>query len=114
MGPCRLNARDPYSKVGVCGATIDTAPFPGQSGAFNVPGSGIDNLAQYDAEQLLSFYNFQPNVHPDISGKNWTVDEEMTTYYAQLNIDTDVGDMPLRGNEALAEPEVRAPAYRIP
>jgi carbon-monoxide dehydrogenase catalytic subunit len=24
MGPCRLNARDPYSKVGICGATIDT------------------------------------------------------------------------------------------
>ncbi len=24
MGPCRLNAKDPYSKVGVCGADIDT------------------------------------------------------------------------------------------
>ncbi len=24
MGPCRLNARKPYDKVGVCGATIDT------------------------------------------------------------------------------------------
>ncbi len=24
MGPCRLNAKDPYSKTGVCGATIDT------------------------------------------------------------------------------------------
>jgi len=24
MGPCRLNAKDPYSRVGVCGATIDT------------------------------------------------------------------------------------------
>jgi len=24
MGPCRLNSRDPYGKVGVCGATIDT------------------------------------------------------------------------------------------
>jgi anaerobic carbon-monoxide dehydrogenase catalytic subunit len=24
MGPCRLNAKDPYNKVGVCGATIDT------------------------------------------------------------------------------------------
>ena len=24
MGPCRINAKDPYSKVGVCGATIDT------------------------------------------------------------------------------------------
>jgi len=24
MGPCRLNTKDPYGKVGVCGATIDT------------------------------------------------------------------------------------------
>ncbi len=24
MGPCRLNSKDPYAKVGVCGATIDT------------------------------------------------------------------------------------------
>jgi carbon-monoxide dehydrogenase catalytic subunit len=24
MGPCRLNPKDPYAKVGVCGATIDT------------------------------------------------------------------------------------------
>jgi len=24
MGPCRLNAKDPYAKTGVCGATIDT------------------------------------------------------------------------------------------
>ncbi|MBW1940469.1 MAG: carbon monoxide dehydrogenase, partial [Deltaproteobacteria bacterium] len=24
MGPCRLVAKDPYAKVGVCGATIDT------------------------------------------------------------------------------------------
>jgi len=24
MGPCRMNPRDPYAKVGVCGATIDT------------------------------------------------------------------------------------------
>ncbi len=24
MGPCRLNSKDPYGRVGVCGATIDT------------------------------------------------------------------------------------------
>lgn len=24
MGPCRMNTRDPYSKTGVCGATVDT------------------------------------------------------------------------------------------
>jgi carbon-monoxide dehydrogenase catalytic subunit len=28
MGPCRLNAKDPYGKVGVCGATIDTIHGP--------------------------------------------------------------------------------------
>jgi carbon-monoxide dehydrogenase catalytic subunit len=27
MGPCRLNARDPYSKVGICGATIQSRNF---------------------------------------------------------------------------------------
>jgi carbon-monoxide dehydrogenase catalytic subunit len=25
MGPCRLNPRDPYNKVGICGATVDMA-----------------------------------------------------------------------------------------
>ncbi len=24
MGPCRMNTKDPYTKVGICGATIDT------------------------------------------------------------------------------------------
>ena len=24
MGPCRLNPKDPYAKVGICGATVDT------------------------------------------------------------------------------------------
>ena len=28
MGPCRLNTKDPYSRVGICGATIDTIVAP--------------------------------------------------------------------------------------
>jgi iron complex outermembrane receptor protein len=80
------------------GLVKDTAPFPGQSAAFNVPGSGIDNLAAYFLEDILSFYNFVPKYDKDIAGKNWTVDEKVTTYFAQVNIDTDIGGMSLRGN----------------
>jgi iron complex outermembrane receptor protein len=76
----------------------DTAAYPGQSVAYNVPGSGIDNLASFSAEDLLSFYNFLPKFDKDIAAKNWTVDEKVTTYYTQLNIDSEVGDMPLIGN----------------
>jgi iron complex outermembrane receptor protein len=82
------------------GGVKDSAPFPGQSTQFNVPGSGITNLASFDASDLLAsgLYNLVGKDHPDIARKNWTVDETATTYYAQLNIDTDIGDMPLRGN----------------
>jgi carbon-monoxide dehydrogenase catalytic subunit len=38
MGPCRLNAKDPYGKVGVCGATIDT--FQARNFARNVAAGG--------------------------------------------------------------------------
>ncbi|MDJ0783374.1 MAG: anaerobic carbon-monoxide dehydrogenase catalytic subunit [Desulfosarcinaceae bacterium] len=38
MGPCRLNAKDPYAKVGVCGATIDT--FQARNFARNVAAGG--------------------------------------------------------------------------
>jgi iron complex outermembrane receptor protein len=78
----------------------DSAPFPGTSGAFGVPGSGIDNLAFFDADALLAtgLYHFIGNPNKDITNKNWTVDEKLDTFYTQFNIDTDVDNMPLRGN----------------
>ena len=74
----------------------DSAPFPGQSSDFGF--FGLDGFATFDAESLLDFYNLQPKFHKDIAGKNWTVSEDVTTFYAQANIDTDWGNVPVRGN----------------
>lgn len=81
-----------------CAGVGDSGPFPGSTSSFGF--GGLDSLAVYDANGLLSsgFYNLQPKNHPDIANKSWSVDETVDTFYVQANIDTDVGTMPLRGN----------------
>ena len=81
-----------------CAGVGDSAPFPGSAGSFGF--GGLDGLASYDANTLLGsgFYHRQPKFHPDIAGKNWSVDETIDTFFAQANIDTDIGDNVLRGN----------------
>jgi iron complex outermembrane receptor protein len=74
----------------------DSAPFPGAPADFGF--FGLDGYATFDAESLLSFYNLQAKFHPDIAAKNWGVEETLTTFYAQANIDTDWGSVPVRGN----------------
>lgn len=75
-----------------------TAPFPGQIQDFDF--GGISQLGVYDANAALAsgIYNFVYNQHADIAAKNWSVDEKLTTFYIKAGIDTDLGDMPLRGN----------------
>jgi iron complex outermembrane recepter protein len=61
--------------------------------------AGIGSLYGYDALNALNtIYNRKPNSHPDISNKNWEVDEEVLTGYVQVNIDTEFLGAPLRGN----------------
>jgi len=81
-----------------CAGVGDSAPFPGSPTDFSF--GGLSGLAQFDANSLYQsgFYNSFPNIHPDISNKNWSIDETLLTFYAQLNIDADIGDMPLKGN----------------
>jgi iron complex outermembrane receptor protein len=84
--------------IDACAGVGDSAPFPGATSSFNF--GGLDTLAVYDANDLLNsgFYNLQPKYHRDIANKNWTVDETVDTFYAQANIDTDLGSRALRGN----------------
>jgi iron complex outermembrane recepter protein len=82
-----------------CANVGDSAPFPGSPSSFGV--AGIDGLAFFSANDLYQsgFYNEVQNLHPDIAKKNWEIEEDLTTYYAQLNIDAVVfDDMPLKGN----------------
>jgi iron complex outermembrane receptor protein len=64
-------------------------------GFATVPGIyGYDALAAYN-----TIYNAIPNVNNgDINNKNWEVNEKVTTGYVQLNINTDLGPVPVKGN----------------
>jgi iron complex outermembrane receptor protein len=60
--------------------------------------AGIQFLG-LDAPGLLdNFFVLRPKNHPDISRKNWEVNEKVVTAFVQANIDADLGSIPVRGN----------------
>ncbi len=60
------------------------------------------NVIAYDTRGVVDrFYNFRPNNCRDCAAKNWTVEEDILTLFGQLNIDTEISDMYLRGNIGL-------------
>ncbi len=60
--------------------------------------TGIPGSIGYDIDGILALYQFDELIHQDVRNKNWTVEEKVTTAYAQLNIDTEWGSVPVRGN----------------
>ena len=86
MGPCRLNARDPYGKVGVCGATIDTIMARNfarmvASGAAAHTDHGMSmldlfrevvngNITDYEIKDTLKLEAVAESVGIDIQGKS--------------------------------------------
>lgn len=66
MGPCRLNSKDPYGKVGVCGATIDTImarnfgrAVAAGSAAHTDHGMGMLNLFRDVVEGKITDYRIK-------------------------------------------------------
>ncbi|KGM53638.1 hypothetical protein N799_11475 [Lysobacter arseniciresistens ZS79] len=64
-------------------------------GHFGLPGVlGLDALAMLND----GVFHLWRKDHADISNKNWEVNEKVSTFYVQADIDTDLGPIPLRGN----------------
>ena len=64
-------------------------------GHFGLPGVlGLDALAMLND----GVFHLWRKDHADISNKNWEVDEEVSTFYVQADIDTDKCSIPERGN----------------
>lgn len=98
MGPCRLNAKDPYGKVGVCGATIDTimarnlARMVAAGGAahtdhgmamldlFREVVSG--KIKDYKIKDTIKLQSVAESVGIDVEGK--TVNEVANELYKEL------------------------------
>lgn len=81
-----------------CTTGLDERPFPGTVIDFGV--GGIDRLAIYDADTLVAAgtWNVIDSPLEWFWSKGWDTEETIRSVYFQANVDTDIGNMPLRGN----------------
>lgn len=81
-----------------CAAGTDELAFPGSVIDFGV--GGIDQLAVYDADALVAAgtWNLLDSPLDWFWAKSWEVDEKVSTFYFQANLDTELFGKPLRGN----------------
>jgi iron complex outermembrane recepter protein len=59
---------------------------------------GFPSTVAWNLNCVLPLYNQVPNYNGDITAKDWEVREKVTTVYIKADIDTELGDYPLRGN----------------
>jgi iron complex outermembrane receptor protein len=61
---------------------------------------GISGMVSYDPLALAygGMYNFVPAVDANVFSRNWAIEENVLTGYAQLGIEMDVGESVLSGN----------------
>lgn len=87
------------------GGALGNAEVPIPPGALTGPAdlglTGIPGSIGYDIGSVLSLYTHTPASSGPIDDKNWTLKEDVTTAYGQLNIDTHWGEVPVRGNVGL-------------
>ena len=98
MGPCRLNPRDPYNKVGICGATVDTVLARNfarmvASGAAAHTDHGMsmldlfrevvnENIEDYRIKDTLKLEGVAASIGIEVEGR--TVKEIATDLYREL------------------------------
>lgn len=86
---------DPTSFLGPVTPVPDNLLYGPVSGSFN----GIPGVIGYNAKAALNqVYNYIPNLQAANYGDLWSIAEKETTGFAQLNIETMVGSIGVRGN----------------
>ncbi|MFN3387797.1 MAG: TonB-dependent receptor [Allosphingosinicella sp.] len=61
---------------------------------------GLGSMVSYDPRDLLAggIYMLEANTHPDVPAKAYEVSEDLLTFYAQADIDAELGSAVLTGN----------------
>jgi len=82
------------------GNLIDRLAFANVPGSFTGYGgtTGIPTLQWNPRGSLGPIYRLNTWSDPDILGKNWGVEEDVTTGYIKADIDAEFGSVALRGN----------------
>ncbi|MGN6524935.1 MAG: TonB-dependent receptor [Burkholderiaceae bacterium] len=79
-----------------------TIPYPAGSYVVNdVGGTGASLLTFDPTTDLWPGAKLQPKYNNDILSKTWKVTEDVTTAYGKLDIDSQLGKIPVRGNVGL-------------
>ena len=62
--------------------------------------AGIPSILRLNAVAMLKdgVFHLLPKIHQDIANKNWEMEEETDTAYFQVNVNGDLGPVPVRGN----------------
>ncbi|MBK8286512.1 MAG: TonB-dependent receptor [Ahniella sp.] len=62
--------------------------------------TGIGNVLGYNVgSAFASLYNLRTNFNQDITNKNWVVNEKVDTFFAQMNMETEIGSsVMMKGN----------------
>jgi iron complex outermembrane receptor protein len=77
----------------------DPIAFP--SGAYvekNIGGTGLDMLTFDPTADLWPGARILPKYNDDILSKSYGIEEKVTTVYSKFNIDTQMANIPVRGN----------------
>jgi iron complex outermembrane recepter protein len=88
--------------VPASGVATDTIPYP--AGSYvenNIGGTGVNMLTFDPTDALVPGAALQNKYNDDILSKSWNVKEQVSTVYAKLDIDTELGKIPVRGNVGL-------------
>ena len=88
--------------VSTTGGGYDPIAFPaGSYVEHNVGGTGLDMLTFDPTPGLWPGATLQHKYNNDILSKTWNVKEQVSTLYGKLDIDTEMGKIPVRGNVGL-------------
>ena len=81
---------------------FDTLQYPaGSYVEHDVGGTGLDLLTFDPTPGLFPGATLQRKFNDDILSKTWGVRENVSTAYGKLDVDTEVGKIPVRGNVGL-------------
>lgn len=79
-----------------------TIPSNLLQGPANLDFTGIGRVIAYDPTRAFQqLYRTRTNINQDILNKDWLVEEDVWSSFIKLNIDTDLGSVPMRGNFGL-------------
>lgn len=55
--------------------------------------TGIPGVIGYDVRDAFNnLYRLRTNINPDITNKNWEVNEQLDTFFVQMNMETEIGN----------------------